>query len=84
MYPYPPKIWTASVVTFIAVSAANRLAYEDWSVARLPWSSSHDACQTSSRAASISVAMSATRKLIPWFMAIGCPNCTRVFAYSTE
>ncbi len=36
------------------------------------------------RAASISVAMSATRKLTPWFMAIGMPNWTRSFVYSTE
>ena len=72
------------MVTFIAVSAANRFAKVEYSVARWPWSSIHAACHVSRRAASISVAMSATRKLIPWFIAIGCPNCTRVFAYSTE
>ena len=37
----------------------------------------------SSRAASISVAMSAIRKLTPWFIAIGWPNCTRSRAYAT-
>ena len=37
----------------------------------------------SRRAASISVAMSAIRKLTPWFIAIGMPNWTRSFAYST-
>ena len=71
------------MVTFIAVSAAKRFAYDDCSVARLPWSSSHAACQTSRRAASISAAMSATRKLTPWFIAIAWPNWTRSFEYST-
>jgi hypothetical protein len=43
----------------------------------------HAACQVSSRAASISVAISAMRKLTPWLIAIGLPNWTRSFAYST-
>jgi hypothetical protein len=68
------------VVTFIAVSAANRFAYDDCRVARSPWSISHAACQVNRRAASISAAMSATRKLTPWLIAIGCPNWIRCFA----
>ena len=47
----------------------------------MPWSIIQPACQQSSRAASIFVAMSAIRKLTPWFMAIGIPNCTRSFEY---
>src|SRR2546425_8370123 len=63
------------------VSAAKRLAYDDCSVARMPLSIIHAACQQRRRAASIFVAMSAIRKLIPWFIAIGIPNCTRSFEY---
>ena len=46
----------------------------------VPWSCIHAACQTSSRAASISVAMSAIMKLTPWCIAIGTSNVTRCFA----
>src|SRR5438034_7704043 len=63
------------------VSAEKRFAYEDCSVARVPWSIIHAACQHSSRAASIFVAMSAIMKLTPWFIAIGIPNWTRSFEY---
>jgi hypothetical protein len=38
---------------------------------------SHAARQTSARAASISVAMSATMKPTPWNVPIGLPNCLR-------
>ncbi len=41
MYPYPPYICTASVVTLIARSAANALAKEDSFVFLFPSSSSH-------------------------------------------
>ena len=44
---------------------------------------SHAACQTSSRAAAISVAMSAIMKLTPWCIAIGTSKVTRCLAYST-
>ncbi len=70
------------MVTFIAVSAAKRLACELESVLRLPWSSSTAPCQVSRRAASISVAMSAIMNWIAWCMAIGTPNWTRSFEYS--
>src|ERR687884_277855 len=63
------------------MSAANRFAYDDCSVARMPLSIIHAACQQSSRAASIFVAMSAIMKLTPWFIAIGMPNWTRSFEY---
>ena len=39
---------------------------------------------TSSRAASTRVAMSARRKATAWCSAIGLPNCSRDFAYSTR
>src|SRR5215510_11350555 len=63
------------------MSAAKRFAYDDCSVARMPLSIIHAACQQSSRAASIFVAMSAIMKLTPWFIAIGMPNWTRSFEY---
>ena len=66
----------------IAESAAKRFACEDCSVARWPWSISQPACQQRSRAASIFVAMSAIRKLIPWFIAIGWPKAMRSFEYA--
>ena len=68
------------MVTFIAVSAEKRFANEDSSVARWPWSCNQAACQTSSRAAAISVAMSAIMKLTPWCIAIGTSKVTRCFA----
>src|SRR5919202_1585415 len=63
------------------MSAAKRFAYDDCSVARMPLSIIHAACQQSRRAASIFVAMSAMRKLMPWFIAIGMPNWIRSWEY---
>jgi len=40
--------------------------------------------QTRPRAASISVAMSATMKATPWNVPIGRPNCSRVCAYEID
>ena len=47
-----------------------------------PWSSRQAARRVSSSAASISVAMSARLKPMPWNRPIGCPNCRRVAAHS--
>ncbi len=58
----------------IAESAAKRLASEETSVLRLPWSSSTAEFQTSSRPASTLVAMSAIMNWIAWCIAIGTPN----------
>ena len=49
-----------------------------------PWSLSQAARQTSARAASISVAMSATMNATPWNVPIGRPNCSRVCAYGID
>ena len=49
-----------------------------------PWSLSQAARQTRPRAASISVAMSATMKATPWNVPIGRPNCSRVWAYGID
>ena len=59
------------------MSAAKRLACEETSVLRVPWSSSTADFHVSRRAASISVAMSASMNWIAWWEAIGTPNCTR-------
>ena len=49
-------------------------------LAQDPRFASHAARHTSSRAASISVAMSASMKAIAWCCTIGLPNCTRSLA----
>ena len=51
---------------------------------RLPLRAIHAARHTSRRAASISVAMSASLNAMPWFMMIGLPNASRSLAYSSE
>jgi len=40
----------------------------------------HEARQTSSRAQSISIFMSASANAMPWFSMIARPNCLRSFA----
>ncbi len=67
----------------IAESAAKRLACEETSVLRLPWSSRTADCHISSRAASTLVDMSAIMNWIAWCIAIGTPNWTRSLEYST-
>ena len=44
----------------------------------------HDARHTSSRAASISIFMSASLNAMPWFSMIDRPNALRSLAYSSE
>ncbi len=46
----------------------------------LPLLAIQEARQTSSRAASIRVRMSAMVKAMPWLSMIGRPNCSRVLA----
>ena len=47
-----------------------------------PVSSRHAACHAVSRTASVSMYASAARWLTAWNVAIGRPNCSRVFVYS--
>ena len=47
----------------------------------VPWSVFQAACSTSSSAAAISVAMSASLKLVPWNLPMVWPNCLRVAAH---
>ena len=70
------------MATFIAASAAKRLACEEISVLRSPLSSITADFHVSRRAASISVAMSAIMNWIAWCIAIGTPNWTRSLEYS--
>ena len=74
----------ALLVTRELTSEANSLACAATSPKSRPWSLSHAARQTSPRAASISVAMSATMKATPWNVPIGRPNCSRVWAYGID
>ena len=62
-------------------SEANSLACAAARPKSRPWSLSQAAFQTIARAASISVAMSATMNATPWNEPIGRPNCSRVWAY---
>jgi hypothetical protein len=48
----------------------------------LPWSTSHAACSTSQRSASISTAESAIIHWMAWYSAMGWPNVTRFLACS--
>ena len=81
MTPAPPSTWTASVATFIAVSAANALAKEPSRPASAPRSTASAARQTSRRAASISIAISASLNETPCRARIGLPKATRSRAY---
>ena len=79
----PPSIWIAWAVTFFAVSLAYSLDIEPSAeVKGLPEIAIQEARQTSRRAASIWVRMSANWKATPWLSMIGRPNCSRVCAYS--
>src|SRR6266508_199130 len=80
----PPWIWTAASATRPSISVANSLAIAARSVMRSPRSARDAASYTIKRAAWISVAASASIHWIAWFAPIGLPNCTRVFACSTE
>ena len=48
-----------------------------------PLSMTRAACNTSSRAASMRVAISASRNATAWCSMMGTPNCLRVLAYSS-
>ena len=74
----------ALFVTRELTSEANSLACAATSPKSRPWSLSQADRQTRPRAASISVAMSATMKATPWNVPIGRPNCSRVCAYGIE
>ena len=67
------------MVTSIAASAAKRLACEDSSVLRAPWSSRTAEFHVARRDRCTFVAMSAIMNWIAWCIAIGTPNCTRSF-----
>src|SRR6266508_2676402 len=81
MIPAPPSTCTASVVMRIAASAANAFAKEPSRPASTPASTAAAARQTSRRAASTSMAMSASLKPTPWRSRIGRPNASRSRAY---
>src|SRR6266545_2131980 len=84
MYPAPPRICTAFSVTATATSPALSLLIEpspasNGRLLRPIQAARH----TSSRAASISMRMSASANATPWLSMIGRPNWTRLFAYSS-
>ena len=65
----------------MAVSLAKSFDIEpSAAVNGLPARAIQEARQTSSRAASIWVRMSASWKAMPWLSMIGRPNCSRVLA----
>ncbi len=70
----------ARSVTQTATRPALSLDMEPSALTYLPLRDSHAARCTSRRAASISVAMSASMKLIAWFMMIGLPKAVRSWA----
>ena len=76
--PRPPWIWTARSTMRCAASVAKSLAFADSGVTRSrPLSFAQAARYTSSRAASSSVAMSASAACVSWNSAIADPNCRR-------
>src|SRR6266850_2272690 len=77
MNPYPPWTWIASVVTFIAVSAANSLAIEAAVRYGRPASLSAAALQVSRRAPSMATAMSASIHWTIWCSPMITPNVLR-------
>ena len=70
----------ARSVTHVATRPALSLAIDPSAFLNPCCLDSHAARQTSILAASISVAMSASMKLIPWFMMIGRPKAWRSLA----
>jgi len=71
----------ACSVTRTAVSPATSLDIDPSAAVNCwPVRAIHAARQTSSRAASIEVFMSASMNAIAWFSMIGRPNCTRSLA----
>jgi hypothetical protein len=73
----PPKIWTASVVMRMAASVAKHLAKDENFDAWRPWSSIQALWRVSSRAASVSLAMSASMNCTAWKPPIGAPKALR-------
>src|SRR6266511_4003441 len=84
MKPYPPWIWRAASTARRAASDANSFAALDSYVCRCPRSSRWAARYVRRRAASISVAMSASFHWIAWNSAIFCPNASRSLAYFSD
>ena len=84
MKPKPPWTCTASVATFMAVSAANSLAIDASFVYGRPASLSVAALSVMSRAPSTAVAMSASIQPTIWCSPIGTPNALRSRAYLTD
>ena len=81
MKPCPPSTWTASTVTFMAMSLAKHLAIEPSACRKGTLAPAIQAArQTISRAESTAIAISASMKLMPWFLMIGLPNWTRALA----
>jgi hypothetical protein len=72
----------ARSVAHTATSLALSLLIEPSALSNgLPVRPIHDARQTSRRAASISIFMSASANAIAWLSMIGRPNCSRCLAY---
>ena len=71
-------------VTHVAVRPAFSLAIEPSAFLNSPFLASQAARHTSIRLASISVAMSASMKAMPWLAMIGRPKAWRSLAYSSE
>src|SRR5881409_230412 len=80
----PPWTCTASVATFIAVSAAKSLAIAASFVYGWPASLRLAAFSVMSRAPSMAVAMSASIQPTIWCSPISTPNALRSHAYLTD
>src|SRR6056297_2841266 len=82
--PMPPWICIASSATNASISVAFSFAMAMSASVTVPWSYFQPASRIISSAAFISVAMSASLNEMPWNLPMGCLNCSRCEAYSTE
>ena len=72
-----PSADEAEQITRIAASVANSFAFAASTEYGRPASRSRAAARVSARAADTAVAMSASRKPMPWKSMIARPNCSR-------